>query len=291
VDIDALIAEVDALPPRAAIARETARRRRDEIDGSLAIAGTPLGRAEVIALTDRGMALGVHPYAAYTVAHDLATASRWVWAQRPYAAGDRRPLITIEEIRRLHTLATAGQPEAYPGTWRIAIVPPHGDVVAPPPWLVPFQAGAFVERFRVRPAAGTLAGWIADLLARFDRLRPFARGNGRVGRLVATLVLRRLDAPPLAFAREHRDAYVRALLAAEGREPDALAALVATTLAASALRLIAAGGDDPLLPIRTLAGPDYAALIKASRRGRLRSVLLGGRVLTTAGWIAAYRSG
>ena len=291
VDIDALIAEADALPPRATVARETARLRRDEIDGSLAIAGTPLSRNEVVALIDRGLALGGHPLDAYLVARSFATAAAWVWAQRPYAHGDPRPLITVEEIRRLHTLAATAQPAAQPGIWRLTVAPQQHHVVSPPPWAVPFQTAALVDRFRTRPKPGTLVGWLADLLARFARVRPFAAGNGRAGRLVASLVLRRLDAPPLAIARERAAAYTAAVAAAEAGTLTPLSAIVGNALAEGCRRMIAAGGDDPLVPLRSLAGADYAALIKAAQRGRLRTVTRANRIYTTAGWIAAYRPG
>jgi hypothetical protein len=290
VDIDALIAEVDALPPRAALAREIARLRRDEIDGSLAIAGTPLSRAEVSALTQRGLAIGGHALDAYLVARSLADAAAWVAAQRPYGRGDPRPLLTVDEIRRLHALAAAGQPAARPGMWRLAVAPPQHQVVSPAPWLVPFQTAALVDRFRLRPRAGALASWTADLLARFARIRPFSGANGRTGRLVAALVLRRLDAPPMPVARDDARAYIAAIVAAESGATAELAAIVERALTESCYRLIAAGGDDPLVPLRALAGDDYPALIKAAQRGRLRTVTRARRIYTTAGWVAAYRA-
>jgi len=291
VDIERLIAEVDALPPRAALARETARLRRDEIDGSLAILGTSLDRAEVMALVDRGLALGGHPLDYYLIARSLTRAAEWVWSQRPYAHGDPRPLITVEEVRRLHTLAAAGQDEARPGMWRLAVAPPQHQVVFPPPWVVPSQTANLVDRFRSRPAPGTLVHWLADLLARFARIRPFAAGNGRAGRLVASLVLRRLDAPPLAIPRRQAAAYNAAIVAAESGDLVPLTGIIEDALGESCRRLIAAGGDDPLVALRTVAGGDYPALIKAAQRGRLRTVTRARRIYTTASWIDAYRSG
>ena len=290
MDIEALIAEVDALPPRAALARETGRLRRDEIDGSLAIAGTPLSRADVAALVDRGLAVGGHALDAYLVARSLANAAAWVSSQRPLSHGDPRPLLTVDDIRRLHTLAAAGQEPARPGMWRIAVVASQHQVVSPPPWLVPFQTAALVDRARMRPAHGALTSWIAELLARFARIRPFAHGNGRVGRLVAALLLRRLDAPPLTIARDDVAAYTAAIVAGEAGDYAPLTAVVTQALGESCRRLIAAGNDDPLVPLRALAGEEYAALIKAAQRGRLRTVMRGHRIYTTASWIALYRT-
>ncbi len=290
MDIEQLIDEVDALAPRAAIARETARLRRDEIDGSLAIVGTPLARDEVLALIDRGLAIGGHPLEAYLIGRSLAEAAAWVWSQRPYARDDRRPLVTVEEIRRLHTLASGGQPKAQAGMWRRTVAPQQHHVVSPPPWAVPFQVAGFADRFRLRPERGALAHWLADLLARFARVRPFAAGNGRAGRLTASLVLRRLGAPPMAIARERAGAYTAAIVAGEAGDLAPLVGIVEEALGESCRRTIAAGGDDPLVPLRSLAGDGYQALIKAARRGRLRTVTRANRVYTTAGWIDAYRN-
>jgi hypothetical protein len=172
----------------------------------------------------------------------------------------------------------------------MAVAPPQHQVVSPAPWMVPFQTAALVDRFRLRPEAGTLASWTADLLARFARIRPFSGANGRTGRLVAALVLRRLDAPPMPISRDAARAYGAAIVAAEGGAVASLATIVERALAESCYRLIAAGGDEPLVPLRTLAGADYPALIKAAQRGRLRTVTRGRRIYTTAAWIGAYRS-
>jgi hypothetical protein len=69
-----------------------------------------------------------------------------------------------------------------------------------------------------------------------------------------------------------------------------LRAFVAQTLLQSCRRLIAVAGDEPLLPLRSLAGGHYAALIKAAQRGRLAVVERDGRVYTTAAWISDYRA-
>ncbi len=290
MDIAAAFAEVRALPPRAAIAREAARIRRDAVDGALAIAGSPLAPDEVAALLDRGVTLGVHPLDAYIVARDLAAAAAWVADARPRAGDDHQPLLALDDVRRIHSLAAAGSPEARPGAWRRAVVVSSSGVVSPPPWIVPFELSALVERFRHRPAALAPA-WIATFLARFARIRPFVDANRRTALFAATLVLWRLGAPPLAIPRARAAAFRRALSAATGGAGADLEALVGDALVAACNRLVAAGGDDPLVPVRALANGGYAALIKAAKRGRLRAIERDGRVLSTASWVNDYRSG
>jgi Fic family protein len=290
VDISATIEAVRGLAPRAAIAREAARLRRDELDGSLALAGSPLTRPELDALIDRGIAAGGHPLEVYVAARDLATAAAWVAEQRPLPGGDPRPLISVEEIRRLHALATAGQPARRPGVWRLAVDSPQIAVVSPPPWAVAKETTVLADRFRRPPPAAELPAWLAAFLGRFARIRPFGSANGPAGRLAAALLLRRLDVPPLALPRRRTAEYAAALLASESGDRLPLGNLIAETLLGSCRRLIAASEGQPLEPLRTLAGPHYAALIKAAQRGRLPAIERDGRIYTTAAWIAAYRA-
>jgi Fic family protein len=290
VDISATLAAVRDLAPRAAIAREAARLRRDELEGSLAVAGSPLSRAELDTLIDRGIATGEHPLAAYVAARDHAAAAAWVAEQRPFAPGDPRPLISVEEIRRLHALATAGRPELRGGIWRLAVASPQPAVVSPPPWAVAKETTVLADRFRRPPAAAGLPAWLASFLGRFARIRPFAGANGPAGRLAASLLLRRLDVPPLALPRRRAAEYAAALLAAESGDAHPLTTLIGEALLHGCRRLIAAADGQPLEPLRALAGPNYAALIKAAQRGRLPAIERDGRIYTTAAWIAAYRA-
>jgi Fic family protein len=290
VDIHNALEAVRRLPPRASIAREAARLRRDELDGSLALASTALTREQVDALIDRGISTGDHKLGHYVAARDLAAAASWIAGQRPLAVADPRPLMSVEDIRRLHALTTAGQPELQPGVWRLAVDPPGAGIVSLPPWLISKETAGLLDRFRSRPDPADLAAWLAAFLGRFARIRPFASANGRSARLGVALLLRRMDAVPLAISREHVHRYRQALIAAENGDPALLRALIDDALMQSCLRLLAAAGDDPLVPLRTLAGTNYTALIKAAKRGRLSTVVREGRVFTTAAWIADYRT-
>ena len=136
-----------------------------------------------------------------------------------------------------------------------------------------------------------MGGWLAAFLGRFARIRPFAAANGRAGapRRIA-LAAPAWTAFRSLIPRDRTAAYRRGLIAAENGDPRELAALIGDVLLQSCLRLLAAAGDEPLEPLRTLAGSNYAALIKAARRGRLATVVREGRVFTTAAWIADYRT-
>jgi hypothetical protein len=244
----------------------------------------------VDALIDRGLATGEHPLEQYVAVRDLAGAAAWATGQRPLLASDPRPLITVEDVRRLHSLATAGQPALAPGVWRLAVDPPGAGIVSLPPWMIAKETATLVDRYRRRPETVDLGGWLAAFLGRFARIRPFAGANGRTARLAVSLLLRRTDAVPLAIPRERAPAYRAALVAAENGEPKTLRTLIDEALLQGCLRLLAAAGDAPLEPLRELAGTNYTALIKAVKRGRLAAVVRDGRVYTTTAWIADYRT-
>jgi len=291
----AAIEAVRSLPPHAALAREMRRIRRAEIHGSTALAGSPLEAAEVDALLDQGRAEGGHLLADYVLVRDYATAAGWIADARRRPASDPRLLIDLEELRRLHAQTTAGS-QVRGGAWRQGNPVLATGVVAPAAWLVARETETLIARLGRGPQLDPLAVWVARFLGRFARLVPFEGGNGRVARLAVNLMLHRLDIAPLVLERPDRRRYPHALAQAEAAIPGPLAALIATSLYRTANRLLAAApGTDSalsdLVPLRRIAGDDYTALAKAAQRGRLRTLVRGGRYYTTAAWISEYRSG
>lgn len=288
--VEAERARVAALPP-ARIAAEYAALVFDEIRSSARLAGATLERDELRALLERGIARGDRPLATYIVAADYADAARSV--ARATAVGPRQPYLRVGEIVDLHARATRRTPEARPGLWRTSTFAafPSG-MVPPPAWLVPREIAAFVERVAAGPPdrAATLA-WLAGAHERFERIHPFAAANGRVGRLVLNLLLRRCGYPPFAVRDRDTAAYASALHRADTRDPWPLARLVARSVLASLVRLSACERNDDLAELGTLAsGAEREALYKAAQRGRLRIVRRDGSVLTTRAWIDAYRA-
>ena len=294
MDDDARFARVDraaaalrALSPRAQLAAETRRVWRSEIAASTALAHSSLDPAEVDALLDDGLALGGHPLEHYVLVRSYAEASRWITEQRTIARGDPRPLIAVDELRQLNARASL----ARGGAWRLGN-PGHHLIVAPAAWLVPREVDGTIDRYKRGPGEEPVALWLARFLGRLNRIRPFEGANGRTSRLAANLVLRRMDYPPIVFERRDRARYRAALEAAEASDPLPLADLIARALLRTCDRLRAAAdaADDPLVALRSLAGSDYGALAKAAQRGRLRTVMRGGRYYTTRRWVAEYRA-
>ncbi len=276
--------------PHARLAREMGILALEEIRASTRLAGATIERVELRALLERGIALGDRPLATYVTAADYADATRFVEAS---AVGPRQAYLRLGEIVELHARATRRSPEARPGAWRTATFGPFpSGTVPPPPWLVPRDIAAYVDRLAAGPPdrANTLV-WIATAHERFERIHPFTAGNGRTGRLVMNLLLRRCGFPPFAVRDRDGATYARALRRADMRDPWPLATLVARCVLASLSRLAACAENDDLAELSRLAsGAEREALYKAAQRGRLRTVRRGASVLTTKAWIDDYRA-
>jgi hypothetical protein len=292
-DMESALALVRNLPPRAALARETQRLWRAEIASSVLLAGSPLAPGEVDALLDHGRARGDHPLDAYILVRAYAEASRWVAEHRSRQNGDPRPLISVDDMRHLNALVVGGT-SPLGGAWRLGNPPPEAGIVAPAAWLVHRELTTLVDRAGRGPGDARIALWVARVLGRFARIRPFAEGNGRTARLLANLLTRRLDIPPIVYERPERRRYAHAIAAAEADNPQPLANLIADAVIRACDRLEAAANadpSDPLAPLASLADAEYEALARAAHRGRLRTILRGTRYYTTRAWIAEYRAG
>ncbi|GAC1301889.1 MAG: hypothetical protein NVSMB19_10520 [Vulcanimicrobiaceae bacterium] len=280
-----------AAVPAEPLARGRARLALEEIRASARLAGAHLELSEVTALVERGLALGDRPLAAYVVTADYAAAARYV-AAAPLL-GRKHPYLRVDEIVELHTRATRHTLEAGAGRWRtttLAAFP--GGMMAPAPWLVSLEIAAFVNRIQQGPPSdASPLLWVAEAHERFERIHPFVAGNGRVGRLVVNLLLRRCGFPPFAVRDRDVERYIACLRRADSQDIWPLAAMIARAVLASLQRLSAYTASDDLCNFAALAsGPERDALYKAAQRGRLQTVRRGGALLTTQAWIDAYRA-
>ncbi len=294
VHLGRLIAAVRVAPPQATMARAWRDIRRDEIFQSTVLAGSALDRPAINALLDRGIATGDYPLADYLLVRDYAAAADYAASRLPFATGDPRPLLALADIRQFHTLAARSE-SAAPGAWRNATVSLADGVVAPPPWLVPRDVDVFLERFAHAVADEDTARWIANALARFTRVLPFASANGRVSRLIANALLARRGLPPLVLpAREH-NTYQPAIDRAHAGEAMHLERIVERALIHTIEALLASRAtDDPadeLVALASLVPRSHVArFYKAAQRGRLRHTVREGRIFVTRRWLADYTS-
>ncbi|HEY0798632.1 MAG TPA: Fic family protein [Candidatus Baltobacteraceae bacterium] len=281
------------LNSRGSVQTELAALVFEEIEASTRLAGSALRKRELHALIEQGRALGDHRYDDYVLAAGYADAAGYVAAQAPLTERKIRPYLRIEEIVDVHLRATRGVSDLTARRWRRRTLPafPNG-VVPPPPWQVPGEIRAFVDRVAVGPPGQTPPIlWVASALERFTRLQPFDGANGRVGRLVINLLLRRLGLPPF-IVPANGAAYRDALQRADADGPWTLAAVIAKSVGDGMARLRGAVEDEqPLQSLRAIApAAELTALYKAAQRGRLRTLRRGGELLTTQAWLRAYRA-
>jgi Fic family protein len=274
--------------------REAAELVFEEILASCRLAGVDLSPAQLRGLIERGFAAGDHPLRAYLVAKGYADAALSVAAASRPRPG--RPFLRLEEIAELHARATRLQPEVAPGTWRTTTLAPfRGGMVPPPFWLVPREVAALVDRLAQGPPPNVpLIAWVAAAHERFERIHPFSAGNGRVGRLLANLLLRKSGLPPFSVLLRDAERYLAALRRADSRDPWPLATIIGRSVRAGLARLIATATEDAreaLVPLIELAPRSQReALYKAAQRGPLQTVRRHGKLYATRAWLAEYRA-
>lgn len=277
--------------PSADVGRAADALFLDEITASARLAGALLLRYEVGALVERRVTSGARRLTEYVLAADYAAAAAFVRSAAP--PGRRRPFLALHEVIELHALTVRRSLLDRPGTWRATTSRPFSSgMIAPPAWLVPQAIAALVDRISAGPGPSAAPlFWVAEHHERFRRIQPFATANGRVGRLVTNLLLRRLGYPSLVIGAGDARAFSSALARADSGDPWPLAVVVARGVLASLTRLSAAVlEDDELRPLSALSPmEERAGLYKAAQRGSLPAVRRGGRLLTTRAWIDAYR--
>ncbi|MBC5809776.1 MAG: Fic family protein [Candidatus Eremiobacteraeota bacterium] len=266
----------------------------EEVQASTGLAGVSLSLPEVQALLYRGVAAGEHRFSDYLMVAGYGDAARYVRSQSSVPARRPQPFVRMDELVLLHERATTGDPAARPGEWRRTTTSPFPSGMVPPPaWEVPRAIAAFAERFAWGPPPDVPpVRWVVDVHERFERIHPFASGNGRTGRLLANLLLQRLRLPAFFVAPRAGRTYLDALARADSGNPWPLACVVARSVAENVARLKAASeGASALRPLRELAlAADLPSLYKAAQRGRLRSVARGGRLCVREEWLVEYRT-
>jgi fido (protein-threonine AMPylation protein) len=263
----------------------------DDVHNSTAIEGNTMTRAQVEDLVERRRvsadlveALEVEGY---------ARAADWVYRQAPENKGV--PVAAISEIHRLAlTPVWAVQPPVNrdrPGDWRSSGVEVRGVRISLPS-AIPSDLQDWSDsttradetHFIVH--AGLHHAW-------FERIHPFADGNGRVGRLVLNFMLLQGGYPPAVILADQRNRYLRALRAADAQNPKPLAEVIARAVSGTLSRFLIPklAGEAKLVPLAALAsqGPYSAAYLRQlAINGRLRFVREGRLYLSSKAWLEEY---
>jgi Fic family protein len=129
----------------------------------------------------------------------------------------------------------------------------------------------------------------------FEAIHPFADGNGRVGRLLLTMMLIRDGYPPALLLREWRHGYMQALVYANGGNHTPLANLIGRAVEGGLDLYLEACAATPEAEYQRLAdlapqtGYTTAHLGWLIREGHLDAVKRGGRWYSTLAAVQHYR--
>lgn len=276
-----------------------------EAHNSTAIEGNTLVLREVEILLREGRAVGDKQLAEYMEVRGYADAAQWVYqglAPGGWTTGD---LITLTELRHIHTLAMAkvwevaphpdAGPREGPGSFRRHNIQPFPGGMKPPDWPdVPALMSDWVRRASGLPDADApFPEALAALHADFERIHPFLDGNGRVGRLLTNLLLIRVGYPPTIIRKGERTRYLEYLRRADAGDPGPLGEFLARAITDTLMRFIvpAVAGPARLVPLAALATREASvrALRAAAERGRLRAHRdARGQWRSTRRWVEEY---
>lgn len=143
----------------------------------------------------------------------LIDAVRWVYSQRICPPSDE-PLMTLEDVHRVHAL-TVGRAWALrspsvmsietPGRFRKCSVSIGSTIHKQVPYMMDLWVASH--------DGVTTVAEVAALHQQFERIHPYADGNGRTGRALASLALVRLGFPPLLVKASDKTRYLGGLTA------------------------------------------------------------------------------
>lgn len=263
----------------------------DDVHNSTAIEGNTMTKAQVVDLVDRGRAsarlvenLEVKGY---------ADAADWVYRHAPDY--DHVPVGVVSEAHKLAVkLAWDLEPPAtrdQPGAWRKTSVAVRSVKVSVPA-AIPADLDTWSQSTRKLDDKHPVLH-AAIHHAWFERIHPFADGNGRVGRLLLNFMLLQRGYPPAVIPKAQRPRYLQALVLADDGNPNLLAEVVARAVSGTLTRFLIPNlaGAAKLVPLSALAaqGPyslAYLRLLVFSRK--LRAVQDGRLWLSSRKWLDEY---
>lgn len=121
---------------------------------------------------------------------------------------DENAPLTESLIRELHCLIYENHPHEK-GCYRVFHVEVIGDKgETSEPYQIPIEMNAMLERYR--SSEEDFISKIARLHLEFERIHPFAGGNGRTGRLAVSLELMKAGYMPIDIRPCDRDEYHKA---------------------------------------------------------------------------------
>ncbi len=275
----------------------------EEAHHSTAIEGNTLVLKQVEVLLAEGRAVGNKELREYLEVKGYADAADWVYRQA--AAPDHQELLSLTEIRSIHTRAmtpvwdVAPHPEATtregPGSFRQHEIKAFPGGMTPPSWVhVEAELAGWVKLVNALEArTPRFPEKLAELHCRFEQIHPYLDGNGRAGRLVLNLVLVRLGYAPAIIYKRDRDKYLRALQRADRGELGPLGEFLTRAILDNLHKFVFPGVAGParIVPLAALASIEVtsSALRAAAIRGRLQAVRgPDGQWRSSKNWVDEY---
>jgi cell filamentation protein, protein adenylyltransferase len=150
-----------------------------------------------------------------------------------------------------------------PGSFRHSGVEALRPGLIPPDWPeISALAHDWVDEANAIPE-GTKASHVIEEFARlhaaFERIHPFADGNGRTGRLVLNLLLVRSGYPPAVINKRDRDRYLDGLRRADEGDAGLLGEVLARAVKHGIDRFLMPGLADPqrFVPLSALTDTGF----------------------------------
>jgi fido (protein-threonine AMPylation protein) len=280
----------------------------EETHHSTAIEGNTLRLRQVQLLLEDGIVSGSQKgLSEWLEAQAYGDAARWVYRDAYVGRYDsQKPVITEKDIREIHTLVVGTvwahfPPDGLvrneePGAYRLKDHNPLRPGLAPLPCsVVPARLANWVAAANDRHDDSChLIQRLADLHAAFERIHPFPDGNGRVGRLVLTLLLIHYGYPPAVLYKDQRQRYLSALQKADDGDAAPLGELLARSVREGIYRFLMPKLAGPLsvVPLAGLASEEVSrsALVAAAQRGRLKAHKYSGSWYSAPQWVDEYKA-
>lgn len=268
---------------------------------SSALEGNALSKKQVADLVVRGEASGRLSDALEVAGY--SEAARWVYRHaQDYHLPERGvPQTVISHVHQL-LMAPSWQMSPFsdgsrPGEWRTQAIRINGSAVKTTPAIAiesTLDEWVSASKLMQREEGEHAITHLARLHAWFERIHPFADGNGRTGRLVLNFMLLQRGYPPAVLHSTERRRYLKALAQSDAGVHGPLTEMLARAIETSINQFLIPqlAGDKRLVPLPALAeysGYSPAYLRQLAHGSRLRATREGRIWMSSRKWVDEYK--